>query len=250
MGRRTLLLIAALLLAAIGTGVLFLFLRATTTSPSRSAGGSDTTPVVVPAAAVPAGQKIDKSVIFDTVRVSSAAARAAGMVTSVDQILGQVANQPLPALVPVTKGQFGGSVTESTDLLLPQGSMAITVELNDPNKVSTFLRKGSKVAIFVVDPQPLSGNAVHEARLVLPRVNVLTIGSSATIVTRPTATASPGTRATQIRSNPSLVTLQVNQEEAGKILVAQASGELYFTLLGPETTPTATSYDQSAITVP
>ena len=246
MGRRTLLLVAALLLAAIGTGVLFLFLRATATT-SGPTGGSGTTAVLVPATPVPAGQKIDKSVPFQTVLVSSTAARTAGMVTDVDQILGQIANQPLPALVPVTRSQFGGSVTESTDLSLPTGSMAITVELNDPNKVSTFLRKGSKVAVFVVDPQPLATNTVHEARLVLPQVTVLTIGSSATILTRPTGTATA--RASQNRSNLALVTFQVTQEEAGKILVAQASGELYLTLLGPETTPTVKSYDQSAIAV-
>lgn len=249
MGRRTLLLVAALLLAAIGTGVLFVYIRATVGAASGPTSGSGMTRVLAPSVAVPAGTPIDESVQFQFVSVDSALATSARMLTSVKQISGLVANQPLPALVPVTGGQFGGPVKESTDLSLPKGTMAITVEMNDPNRVSSFLRKGSLVAVFLVDPEPAVQGKAHEARLVLPQVTVLTLGSSGTIVSRSSATAGTGSARSSGRENPSLVTLQVTQDEAGKILVAQASGDLYFTLLGPGTTPTPTSYDQTDVAV-
>ena len=192
MGRRALLLIAALLLAAIGTGVLFVFLQATTKSASGPTTTAGRTRVLVPEAAVPAGTKIDASVRFTFVSVDAPSARAAKMLTDAKALQGLVANQLLPALVPVTAGQFGGAVQETTGLLLPKGSMALTVELSDPNKVSTFLRKGSKVAIFVLDPDPAPQGKAHEARLILPQVTVLTIGTSVTIVPRSTATAGAG----------------------------------------------------------
>ena len=247
MGRRALLLIAALLLAAIGTGVLFVFLQATTKSASGPTTSAGRTRVLVPEAAVPAGTKIDASVRFTFVSVDAPSARAARMLTDAKALQGLVANQLLPALVPVTAGQFGGAVQETTGLLLPKGSMALTVELSDPNKVSTFLRKGSKVAIFVLDPDPAPQGKAHEARLILPQVTVLTIGTSVTIVPRSTATAGAGS--TSRPTNQSLVTLQVTQDEAGKLLVAQQAGDLYFTLLGPETSPTPGSYDQTDIAV-
>ena len=255
MGRRTLLLVAALLLAAIGTGVLFVYIRATVGSVSGPPSGNGTTLVIAPAAAVAAGTKIDESVEFRSVSVDATLARTAGMLTSAKGLQGLVANQALPALVPVTGSQFGGPVKESTELSLPKGTMAITVEMNDPNRVSTFLRKGSQVAVFLVDPEPRPDGKVHEARLVLPQVTVLTLGSSGTILNRATASPSAGAGSgsgsgtTQQRASQSLVTLQVTQEEAGKILVAQVSGELYFTLLGPGTTATPKSYDQTDVAV-
>lgn len=248
MGRRALLLIAALLLAAIGTGVLFVYLQATAKSISGPTTSGGRTQVLAPEVAVPAGTRIDASVRFRAVSVDTASARAAGMLTDAKALQGLVANQLLPALVPVTGGQFGGAVQETSGLLLPKGSMALTVELSDPNRVSSFLRKGSKVAIFVVDPDPAPQGKAHEARLILPQVTVLTIGSSVTIVPRATATAT-GSGSSAGRSNLSLITLQVTQDEAGKLLVAQQAGDLYFTLLGPETTPTSDSYDQTDIAV-
>jgi len=250
MGRRTLLLIAAVLLAAIGTGVLFLYVSATGDSLRGGSGGNDgTVDVVAPTTALAAGTTIDDTVRFQLVRVDRALAEQAGMIGKVSALQGRVANQPLAALVPVTNAQFGGAVKQSTDLgLPPKDQMAITLEVEDPARVSSFLRPGSRVAVFVVDPETRPTAKRHEARLVLTDVVVLTIGTSGTIVNRGTATTGAGSNAS--RGAQSLVTFQVNQRQAGQLLVADAEGDIHLTLLGAGTTPTQQSFDQDDIRVP
>ncbi|WP_088289383.1 RcpC/CpaB family pilus assembly protein [Kineosporia sp. A_224] len=249
MGRRTLLLVAAVLLAAIGTGVLFLYVSSAGGSFRGGSGSSDgTVDVVAPTTALAAGTTIDDTVRFQLVRVDRALAEQAGMIGKVSALQGLVANQPLAALVPVTSAQFGGAIKQSTDLgLPPKDQMAITLEVEDPARVSSFLRPGSRVAVFVVDPETRPTAKRHEARLVLTDVVVLTIGTSGTIVNRSTATTGAGSNS---RGSQSLVTFQVNQRQAGQLLVAAAEGDIHLTLLGAGTTPTLESFDQDDIRVP
>ncbi|MBI4940173.1 MAG: Flp pilus assembly protein CpaB [Actinobacteria bacterium] len=238
MGRRTLLLVAAVLLAAIGTGALFLYFKAATPVVSTS---KETVGVLAPARTIFAGTPLTDADAFVKVPMSRQVVSSTGMVTSFDDIKGKLAARDLAPSVPLTPADYGDVVTQPADVTLPSGKMAITIDVDDAARVSTFLTKGSRVAVYVI---PEGGNAGNEARLILPDVTVLTIGSAATI-TRPRATATTGGSG----DTASLVTLVVDQRQAGQILVAQTAGDLYLTLLGPDTTPTTKAYNDRDIAV-
>ncbi|MFN0281491.1 MAG: RcpC/CpaB family pilus assembly protein, partial [Kineosporiaceae bacterium] len=118
------------------------------------------------------------------------------------------------------------------------GLMAVTVDIGDPNRVADLLVGGSRVAIWVIiNPE---GGGRSEARLFMSNVKVLTTGTSGTI-------RSSSTQAPQENGSTALVTLQVDQKQAGEILVAQAAGDLYFTLLSGNAEPTEQAYNEGAL---
>lgn len=241
MGRRTLLLVAALLLAAIGTGVLFVFLQATVKSTSSASGSRDTVTVAVPKAEIKEGTKIVSADLFQQAPVPPGLAQQAGYVRYADiaKYVDRVATRRLPALTPVTPSAFGTSVTGSSTIALAPGTMTIAVEVDDAARVGTFLYPGARTTLWLLTS---TGNN-HEARIVLPEVTVVTLGAQGTIVTpAPTPTRSGAAPRTS-----GIVVLQVDQEQAAKVLLAQQSGDLYFTLLGDKTTPSPRSYDDSLI---
>lgn len=241
MGRRTLLLVAALLLAAIGTGVLFVFLQATAKTVTNGGAGGTSVAVAVPAADVKEGTEITSKAFFRQADVPKALADQAGYVTYADvqKYVGQVATRPLAALTPVTPAAFGSSVTGKTTIAIDPESMTVAVEVDDAARVGTFLYPGARVALWLLT----TDGETHQARVVLPDVTVVTLGSQATIVPpQPTATGN----GSATRSS-GLVVLQVDQEQAAKVLLAQQAGDLYFTLLGDKASPTTKSYDDSVL---
>lgn len=245
MGRRTLLLIAAVLLAAVGTGVLFLYV--TSIADPEPTGGSSGT-AVAPATTIPAGATITESTRFVEVPVDAAAITEGNLVTDRAGLVGRIANRELLAYQPLSEAQFGGAVQQPSVVNLDGqgGFLAVTVEVEDAARNADLLRAGSMVAVWVVDPQTgAEGAGRHEARLILPSVEVLTIGSNGTIQTgqrQDDDGAAAGSAA--------LVTLQVNQDQAGKIMVADTAGELRLTLLGPDTVPTPKTYGERVLDVP
>jgi len=241
MGRRTLLLVAALFLAAVGTGVLFVSARGVATTTDTRAGQVD---VLAPAQTIPGGTKITEQTAFVTVKVSEEAARQAGMIRARTDLKDRVANRELLRLVPVTSSQFGGAISGTTKVGLDDGYVGMTVELEDPARVADLLVPGDKVAIWVIDPDTRPTGVLHEARLFLSGVEVLTTGTTGTIAIAGKPPEQPD------RGSTALVTLQVKPADAGAIMVAKEAGDLYFTLLSGENKPGEQSVDEGALVVP
>ncbi len=234
MGRRTLLLVAALFLAAVGTGVLFVSARGLATTSRASAGQVD---VLAPAQEIPGGTAVTAQTPLVTVKVSAEAAQQGRMIRQRSELKDQVANRDLLPFLPLTIDQFGGAVSQTSKIVLDAKQMAVTVDIEDANRVADLLVPGSRVAIWVVDPD---GGAQSQARLFLSNVKVLTTGTSGTI-------RSSSTQAPQEKGSTALVTLQVDQKQAGEILVAQAAGDLYFTLLSGDAEATEQAYNEEAL---
>jgi pilus assembly protein CpaB len=104
--------------------------------------------------------------------------------------------------------------------------MAVSVNLTDAARVSGFLNPGSQVAVFLngVDQQ----STQPFTRLLLPRVTVLGVGSTAPVAT----TTTDDSGAQTVEQLPrTLLTVAVDQEQAQKVLFASTNGELAFALL-------------------
>jgi len=146
------------------------------------------------------------------------------------------ANAELVALGTVPPGQillgagFGPAPAQVAALPVPDGLMAVTVQLEDPDKVGAFLRPGSEVAVFdtVARQSADAGQPItYRTRPLLDRVLVLAVGSTAEAQE---PTAPPEEWAAR------LVTVAVNQVQAEQLIHGAHTGVLTMALLSDSTT--------------
>ena len=225
MARRTVLLISALVVAALGTLLVFLYVRGIDDRaldapraghrparrrrrfPPAPASIRPTRPgsfeqVSYPRGSVPEGAVSSTSALGDTV--------AARTIVANEIILSSSFTEP-------------GEAAERPETDIPDGKIGVSVNMADPNRVATFLEVGSSVVVFVTGPTETGETAT---RVLLPEVTVLAIGESTTGESGDTGDELPR----------QLITLAVTQEEAEKLIFAQNQGELYLGLLGEGTT--------------
>jgi pilus assembly protein CpaB len=140
----------------------------------------------------------------------------------------------------IVTGKFGAA-GDQQNLTVPDGDIAISVNLSDTGRVAGFVSPGGAVAIFVNTTKG-EGGEPNGTRLLLPKVKVVAVGD--TTVVKRTTTDSEGAQTTE-QLPKTLFTLAVNQRQAEKIMLADAQGDLNFALLndkskvnpGPGATP-------------
>lgn len=123
--------------------------------------------------------------------------------------------------------RFGAPATASaeTDLQIPEGQLAISINLTDTARVAGFVNPGSEVALILNGTTPLGQQFT---RVLLPRVTVIAVGSTTPIST--TTTDASGESTTE-QLPKTLMTLGVDTEQALRVKFAESSGELSFALL-------------------
>lgn len=221
MGRRTILLLAALVVAALGTTGVFLYVNGIA---QRAEADYDLVEVLVATAPIEAGttaqgaQDLGALELRPFLRKSMAGLPALSDISGVAE---KVAVAPIAAGEPILESQFGDSGASSL-LPIPDGKIAVSVQLADPARVAGFVGAGSEVAIFM---STASANSTGETtRLLLPKVSVIAAGSTTVIAPAAEATGETIPRA--------LLTLALDQRQAQKVVYATQNGQLYLALLG------------------
>jgi pilus assembly protein CpaB len=156
--------------------------------------------------------------------------------TSPDALKGTVALQNLFVGEQVVADKFGNNVAEAISPLgIPEGKMAISVNLTDPDRVAGFVNPGSEVAIFVTTTEggdaAAGGAAGPATNVLLDRVTVLGVGSTTPVTT--TTTAEDGTQQTE-QLPRTLLTLALSQDQAQKVILASKTLDVTFALLTKE----------------
>ena len=78
--------------------------------------------------------------------------------------------------------KFGNNVAEAVSPLgIPEGKMAISVNLTDPDRVAGFVNPGSQVAVFLTGNDGQTGQPF--TRMLFDRVMVLGVGSTTPVST-------------------------------------------------------------------
>ena len=223
MGRRTLLLIAALVVAALGTVLVFLY-----ANNARNEGLANQELVQV---------LVAKSTI--EVGTTGAAASAAGAfeqqeIPRANVVPGALSDATpladLAAIAPIFAGQQiiaaqWGSTGQTTGLSIPDGKIALSVQLGDPERVAGFIAPGSTVAIFATGGP--------KVQTLLTNIPVIGVGPSGSVPKSGTDTANGNVE--QIPT--AILTLAVTQAEAQKIIYAQGKANpatytgIYFALM-------------------
>jgi pilus assembly protein CpaB len=233
MGRRTVLLIVAALIAALGTSLVFLYVRGV---DARAAQQYDAVQVLKAVEAINPGETLAEAQAAGKIQMGTVGRGAllTGAATSIGDMGQKVALTTVYPGEQIVTAKFG-SPSEQNALSIPDGKMAISVQLTDPARVAGFVSPGAEVAVFVnaepeaIDPQTGQSKKLPDfTRLLLPRVQVIGVGDTSVVPT--TTTNEEGTETTE-QIPRTLLTLAVDQKEAERVLFGAKNGELAFGLL-------------------
>jgi pilus assembly protein CpaB len=224
MGRRTILLVVAALVAVIGSGMVFLYVKG---ADDRARSGQQPVSVLKAVAQIEPGESLAQASSAGKIELREVPREQAleGAMSTIGTSGSEVALTTIYPNEQITASKFG-SPGEQDALTMPAGMFAISVQLSDTGRVAGFVEPGSDVALFLngaVGPNNSDGT-----RVLLPKVQVIAVAQ--TTMTTSTTTAPSGGQTTESLPR-TLFTLAVDQKEAEKVLYASTHGELSFGLL-------------------
>ena len=225
MGRRTVLLVAAVVVAALGTTLIYFYVNRT---DERALKDQQTVDVLVAKSIIRAGTTGLAAEQAGLLRFEPVPQRYVieGALRSSGEISGLVAVADIFPGEQIVKAKFvqpgaGGA------LPIPSGKVGMSFQLGDPQRVAGFVRPGADVAIFLTinTNKPTGGGPpTTETRLLLPKVSVLAIGPT-------TLRPATGNDANKEQVPTAILTLALDQVQGQKMVYAAQHGQLYFALL-------------------
>jgi pilus assembly protein CpaB len=236
MGRRKILLPLAAVIAAVGTLMVFLYVQG---AEGRADAKYNAVEVLRAVKQINPGEKFDDAARESKFQLQTVPRNEllTGAQDDLTALSGSVATQPIYPGEQITDNKWGDSAVAATDLTIPKGMQAISVNLTDPGRVAGFVNPGSEVSVFVAGTR--TADNMPYARLLLPRVQVLGIGATGT--TTSTKTNKKGEQTTE-EIPQTLMTLAVNQEDAQRVLFAATNGELAVGLLTKDSSETKSDF--------
>jgi pilus assembly protein CpaB len=224
MGRRAISLVVAVLIAALGAGLVYLYAHG---ADSRAAKGEAQVQVLKAASQITPGESLADAQASGKLIEGTVAKNdlVVGAISAVGTLGTEVAIGTIYPGEQILAAKFGTAGGQSS-LGIPAGDVAISVSLTDTGRVAGFVSPGNNVAIFANAAAANGGQ--DSTQLLLPKVQVIAIG--ATTVVSKTTTDATGAQTTEQLPN-TLFTLAVNQVEAEKIIYASTHGVLNFALL-------------------
>ena len=222
MGRRTVLLIVAALIAALGAGMVFLYVR---NADTRAEASQQPVQVLKAVAQIEPGETLADAQSKGKLQLGTVPRKQVlpGAVDSVGALGTKVALSTVYPNEQIITAKFGAAGDQQT-LTIPDGNIAISVNLTDTGRVAGFVSPGSNVAIFA----STTAGGKDTTRLLLQKVPVIAVG--ATTVVSQTTTDAAGAQTTE-QLPKTLFTLSVSQAEAEQVIFAAGHGDLSFGLL-------------------
>jgi pilus assembly protein CpaB len=251
MGRRVILLIAAVIIAVLGGVLIFMYVQGVN---QRAQEQQQPVQVLTAKVQINTGETVEAAQAAAKFQLTSVARNDVlpGALTSTDAIKGEIALYPIYPGEQILPNKFGTTPIKEKRIDIPEGDVAISIQLGDPQRVAGFVEPGSEVAIFVsmsgaqntdqttagaTQPtQPAAPTTTAAAapaaqdftRILLPKVLVIAVGSTTTVPQ--TTTDQSGNQTTQ-QVSTTILTVGVSQDEAQKIIYAQGHGSLTLALL-------------------
>ncbi len=210
----------AVVVAALGTGLVFLYVQG---ADNRAEDRFDTVDVLRAIAPIEPGETIDDAAASGKLQLEavSAADLLPNAQSDTTALAGLVAITRIYPGEQIISDKFSSEVEEALSALtIPKDMVAMSVNLTDPARVAGFVNPGSQVSIF--------HNTEDYSRLLLPRVTVLGVGSTTPTTTTTTTTTGEETTEQLPRT---LMTLSVSQKDAERVMYASMHGEVAVALL-------------------
>lgn len=229
MGRRTILLVVAAVIAALGAGLVFVYVKGV---DARAAERYDAVQVLQAVEVINPGETLAEAQAAGKIQMGTVgrAQVLPGATTTTSDMGEQVALTTVYPGEQIITGKFGDP-GEQEVLTIPEGQIAISINLTDPARVAGFVNPGAEVAIFTSADAGAMGNTESTTRMLLPRVSVIGVGTTTVVST--TTTDETGSQTVE-QLPRTLMTLAVDQEDAERIMFAARNSEVSFALLTPE----------------
>ena len=239
MGRRVLVVLAAVVVALIGVVAVVVYAQG---ADARAVADQQPQTVYIAKALVPAGTTAAEAVATGLIVPTQVAAKGLplGALSTVDAATGKLL--ALTDIAPgefVTASRFGTTPLGQKAIQVPDGQVAISLALSDPARVGAFVSPGSHIVIYdtYVPPVAAAGTtaaaagaaATKQTRVLLDDVLVIAMGSAT--LTPPAATAG----AAQPAAAGALVTVALPPATAAKLVHGIQTGTLYAGLRGTDT---------------
>ncbi|QSR31748.1 Flp pilus assembly protein CpaB [Nocardioides sp. S5] len=236
MARRSVLLLVAALIALAGTAMIVLYVQGI---DARATKDQELVEVLVATETIDTGEsvsaaqeagKIEKS----EVRLVDLVEGSLSSTSSISDLVAVGTIYPGEQLIAKKFGSLG----DTQSLVVPDGKMAVSVELTDFERVAGFVNPGDEVAVFAT-PQDLTALLPDGkdrplgdyTRILLTRVPVLGVGT--TSVTSTTTKTEDGDQVAEQVAR-TILTLAVTQEEAELLIQADRNSDITFALLTDE----------------
>jgi pilus assembly protein CpaB len=220
MGRRTLLLITSILVAAVGTALIGLYVKG---ANDRAVGQQTLRSALVASTDIPAGTKITGQYL--AVRQWRSTDLPPDYVVNAAQLIGKTASGAIFDGQPLQSRMFTSSA-EGTDHGIQKDQVGVTVELSDPQRAAGLLSVGSKITIF---SQPKLSSGKSQSVALLSKVVVIQIGNDRQGSDQSSQTGSAAATAEDVPT--AVVGLTLSPGDAMKVKDAEANGTLYFGVL-------------------
>lgn len=239
MKRKMILLVAAVAIAALGSTMVLAYVRShtgTEASGSHSAAAG-TVKVLTATSMISTGESAGQAQSEGKFALTSIPASnvVPGAITSIDSMNNMVALAPIYPGEQILTAMFGSTAASETALPVPNGKMAISVELTDPGRVAGFVTPGSHVAIFLSYGATSAGSDGGDwARSLVQNAEVLAVGPTSIL----SGSSSSSTPADNSDVDATILTVALNEYQADQVLWGADRGTLSFGLLGRDT-PTA-----------
>jgi pilus assembly protein CpaB len=224
MGRRTLLLLASLLLAALGTVLVFLYVHS---ADVRATDDQQPFQVLVATKRIDAGttgQQLTESQSVELKAIPRSAI-AANALANLNQIKQLAANSTIFPGQQLVADNFALDAAAAT-VPIAKGKLAISVQMSDPARVAALLGVNAHVTVFAT---LADSRGTSRTDVLLRDVKVLGIGSQTTLSRQASGT---GDTARTENTAATIITLELDPQQAKKIVFASTNGELYFGLIG------------------
>lgn len=214
MDRRRVLLTAAAAIAALGTLIVFLYVR---NADTRAADQYNAVPVLKAVKTIAAGESVAEAQAAGKIEQSTVGEgdRLPDALISLDAISTQIAQTTINPGEQIVGVKFADTPVSTSTLTIPKKMIAISVNLTDTGRVAGFVNPGDKVVIFVRE------TATGVTRPLL--TDVLVIGVGTTTVVAKTTTDNTGAQTTE-QLPRTLFTLGLMQEDAQKVIAVTGGG--------------------------
>src|SRR5450432_2418566 len=219
MGRRTVLLVAAILVAALGAGLVLIYVHDVN---QRVKAREAPEQILVAKKIIPAGTTgaaASASGDLEFMKIAREAV-APGALASIDPVANLVALAPIYPGEQILSTKFGKQGASNLLTIPTAGTMALSISLPGPARVNGFIAPGSEVAVFLT--------ANGSTKVILDRVTVIAVGTR-------TLVPSSG-QATGADQQSDVVTFGVTAAQAQVLIYAQSTGSLYLSLLTDNST--------------
>ena len=232
MGRRVMVVLAAVVVGLIGVVSVLFYAKG---ADARAVADQRPQTVFVAQERVPSGTTAEDAVAKGLMVPTKIAAKGvpAGALTKVD-----TSNAKLVAVTDIAAGEFvvasrfGTTPTGQKAIQVPNGQVAMSVALDDPARVGTFVTPGSRIVIYDTYPKDAPATA-KTTRVLLDDVLVIAVGSTS-LTPAANAPAANADGQTQAAKTDVLVTVALPPDMAAKLAHGTQTGTLYAGLRGTD----------------